>query len=204
MTLTLDDIKNLSPMRKAFLVCLIFLLLGYLYYAYFYKGAFEKKGKLAERLSSIQYEMIEKRRVVKQIKKYKKELTVLRKDLQIALTKLPERKEIPVLLDSVSESGRKEDLDFLLFEPSLPVSKEFYAEIPVKIEVTGSYHSVVLFFEKVAKLPRIMNVTDISIKKKGNVDEDDESNTLITSCLVKTYMFLEKVEGKGAATVGSK
>lgn len=204
MALTLDDIKNLSPMRKAFLVCLIFLLLGYLYYAYFYKDAFEKKGKLTERLSSIQHEMTEKRRVVKQIEKYKKELTVLRKDLQIALTKLPERKEIPVLLDSVSESGRKEDLEFLLFEPTHPVSQEFYAEIPVKIEVTGSYHSVVLFFEKVAKLPRIMNVTDISIKRRGNVDEDDESNTLVTSCIVKTYMFLEKADEKSVAVPGAK
>ena len=73
-----------------------------------------------------------------------------------------------------------------------PVSREFYAEIPVKIEVTGSYHNVALFFEKVAKLSRIMNIKDVSIKRKGNME--DKSYTLVASCLVRTYMFLEKVD----------
>ncbi|MEA1935293.1 MAG: type 4a pilus biogenesis protein PilO [Thermodesulfobacteriota bacterium] len=192
MAFTLDDIKKMSPLRKTLVVCLIFLLLGYFYYSYFYEGLLEKKMKLADRISSIQQEIAEKQILIKQIEKYKKELAGLEKDLQVALTKLPEQKEIPGLLNSVSEAGRSVDLEFLLFRPMDPVSREFYAEIPIKIEVTGSYHNVALFFEKVAKLSRIMNIKDVSIKSKENME--DMSYTLVTSCLVKTYMFLEKVD----------
>jgi type IV pilus assembly protein PilO len=191
MAFSLDDIKKMSPLRKGLILCLIFLLLGYFYYSYFYEAALEKKRGLSDRLLSLQNEIAEKQLIVKQIEKYKKELVVLREDLRVALTRLPEQKEIPGLLDSVSEVGRKVDLEFLLFQPMDPVSKEFYAEIPVKVEVTGSYHDIALFFEKVAKLPRIMNIVDVSIKRKKN--EEEKSYTLLTSCLVRTYMFLEKV-----------
>lgn len=140
MAFTLDDIKRMSTMRKALIICLIFLLLGYFYYSYFYQDMLEKKGKLAERLSSLQQEITEKQRVVKHIKKYRKEVAVLQESLRVALTRLPEQKEIPGLLDAVSEAGRGVDLEFLLFEPMDPVSKEFYAEIPVKIEEIGRAH----------------------------------------------------------------
>jgi len=191
MAFSLDDIKKMSPLRKGLILCLIFLLLGYFYYSYFYEAALEKKRGLSDRLLSLQNEIAEKQLVVKQIEKYKKELVVLREDLRVALTRLPEQKEIPGLLDSVSEAGRKVDLEFILFQPMDPVSREFYAEIPVKVEVTGSYHDIALFFEKVAKLPRIMNIVDVSIKRKKS--EEEKSYTLLTSCLVRTYMFLEKV-----------
>lgn len=192
MAFTLDDIKKMPPLRKTLVVCLIFLLLGYFYYSYFYEDLLEKEVKCAEKLSSIQQEIAEKQILIRQIEKYKKELVVLKEALQVALTKLPEQKEIPGLLNSVSEAGRSVDLEFLLFRPMDPVSREFYAEIPVKIEVTGSYHNVALFFEKVAKLSRIMNIKDVSIKRKE--DREDMSYTLVTSCLIRTYMFLEKVD----------
>ena len=192
MAFTLDDIKKMSPLRKTLVVCLIFLLLGYFYYSYFYEDLLEKEVKHTERLSSIQQEIAEKQILIRQIKKYKEELAGLKENLRVALTKLPEQKEIPGLLNSVSEAGRSVDLEFLLFRPMDPVSREFYAEIPVKIEVTGSYHNVALFFEKVAKLSRIMNIKDVSIKRKE--DREDMSYTLVTSCLVRTYMFLEKVD----------
>ncbi|MBE9546450.1 MAG: type 4a pilus biogenesis protein PilO [Proteobacteria bacterium] len=204
MALTLDDIKKMSPMRKALIICLVFLLLGYFYYSYFFQDMLEKKGKLAGDLSGLQQEIAEKQLVVKKIEQFRKELAILEESLRVALTRLPEQKEIPGLLGSVSEAGRKVDLEFLLFEPMEPVPKEFYAEIPVKIEVTGSYHNVAFFFEKVAKLPRIMNITDISIKRGGETRERGESPSLVTSCLVKTYMFLEKVDEESVAAPGSK
>jgi len=201
VAVTLDDIKNMSTMRKVILVCIVLLLFAYLYYSYFYQAALEKKSKLDVRLSSLQQEIAEKQIIAKQIEKYRKERDAMKEDLQVALTRLPEQKEIPGLLDSVSEAGRRLNLEFLLFEPLTTVPKEFYAEVPVKVEVIGGYHNIVFFFEKVAKLPRIMNITDLSIKKgvaKDNID------SLTASCLVKTYMFLEKEGERKAAVPGSK
>ena len=71
-----------------------------------------------------------------------------------------------------------------------PVPKDFYADIPVKITVIGDYHDIALFFESVAKLPRIVNITDIQITKAKKTA--GEKILLQTNCVIKTYMFLEK------------
>lgn len=196
----------MPPLRKALLIGLVFILLGYFYYFYFLQDMIAKRGELAERLSSINQEIAEKQIFAKQIEKYKKEVDVLKKNLQIALAKLPERKEISGLLDSVSEAGRRVDLEFLLFEPMSEVSKEgLYAEIPVKVEAAGSYHNIAIFFEKVGKLPRIMNIANISIRTIEDTKEKSKNDYLICSCIVKTYMFLEEKEvNKSVATTGRK
>ncbi len=193
MAFTLEDIKRMPPLRKALIIGLIFLLLGYFYYFYFFQDMLAKKEKLTERLSRVNQEIAEKQIVAKQIKKYKKEVEDLKENLQVALAKLPERKEISGLLHSVSEAGRGVNLEFLLFEPMSEIPKEgFYAEIPVKVEVAGSYHNIAIFFEKVGKLPRIMNIADISIKTRQDKKANGNNHDLVCSCIVKTYMFLEE------------
>ncbi|TSA51943.1 MAG: hypothetical protein D4R45_07770 [Planctomycetaceae bacterium] len=205
MAFTLEDIKKMSPLRKALVICLVFLLFGYFYYIYFLEAMLDKKAKLTERLSSFNQEIVEKQIFARQIEKYRKEVDALKKNLHVALAKLPERKEIPGLLHSVSEAGRNVNLEFLLFEPMNEVPKEgFYAEIPVKVEATGSYHNIVTFFEKVGKLPRIMNITDVSIRTRENTKEKSKNDNLICSCIVKTYMFLEKEVKKNVAAAGRK
>jgi type IV pilus assembly protein PilO len=99
--------------------------------------------------------------------------------------KLPEKKEIPSLLSSISQSGRDAGLEFLLFEPRGEQTKEFYAEIPVSIIVEGNYHKTALFFDKVARLHRIVNIDDIKMIAAKESDE------LRTSCTAVTYRFVE-------------
>ena len=106
-------------------------------------------------------------------------------EFKIVTKKLPEKKEIPALLSSVSQSGRDAGLEFLLFQPESEINQDFYAEIPVSMRVAGSYHNVALFFDKVARLSRIVNIDDIKMAStKGNMD-------LITSCKAVTYRFVE-------------
>jgi len=74
---------------------------------------------------------------------------------------LPDKKEIPSLLTSISEAGKEAGLEFLLFQPISEINKDFYAEIPVSIKVAGNYHNVGLFFDNVSRLFRIVNIKDI-------------------------------------------
>jgi type IV pilus assembly protein PilO len=114
------------------------------------------------------------------------------------MAKLPEQKEIPGLLISMSEAEGLGGVEFQLFEPLAPVEKEFYAELPVKISLTGVYHDTAIFFEKVAKLPRIVNVSDLSMERREAAKDANGAKgpVLATSFLIKTYMFVEKpVEG---------
>ncbi|MFB3924679.1 MAG: type 4a pilus biogenesis protein PilO [Syntrophales bacterium] len=194
MKLDLEEIKKMSPRKKGLLAALVFLLAGYLYYSLLYQPLSEKKSSLQAKLSQIRQQISGKELIIKEIQKNKKEVLALKESLQTALTKLPDQKEIPGLLSSLSEEGRKAGMDFLLFEPVQPVSKEFYAEIPVKVTVNGGFHDVVRFFEQVAKLPRIVNITDFSISAAK--DAKGDSNILTTSCMIKTYMFVEKAAEK--------
>lgn len=197
MALTVDDIKNLSPKYKALLLIVIFIVIGALYYTLFFQAALAKRAKLSDDLENLQQQIAAKERVAQQIETHKRELAELQKNLQLAMARLPEQKEIPGLLSSVSQAGIKMGLDIVLFEPMASVPKEFYAEIPVKITVKGGYHDITQFFEKVAKLPRIVNIENIKINRvKGDEGEQGEKVILTANCEIKTYMFLEPKDEK--------
>jgi type IV pilus assembly protein PilO len=104
---------------------------------------------------------------------------------------LPEKEEIPSLLAGISEAGKDAGLEFLLFQPKPESAKDFYAEIPVDINVTGSYHQVALFFDKVAHLPRIVNIRDIKMAPQSSRAKG-HSNNLTTVCQAVTYKFIEE------------
>ena len=233
MTITLDEIKKLSPKYKAFIICLVYVLFGYFYYFYFIQADMDKRAYLQTKLKELEQQVAEKERLAAEMAKYSKGLDTLKESFKIALTKLPIRKEIPELLHSVAVSGKNAGIVFITFEPQATEKKhigaqkdatdhkppeqkppepkpadkkpadaksqpakpseeeEYYEEIPVKVTVNGSYHNTAVFFEKVARLPRIVNIEDISMaevreKLKGR------GPLLSTSCIVKTYMFVQK------------
>jgi type IV pilus assembly protein PilO len=107
-------------------------------------------------------------------------------DLKVAIKLLPTTSEIPSLLKNITKLGNDSNLEFLLFSPEKQVSKEFYVEIPVSIELLGSYHDVAIFFDKVGKLDRIVNVVDLNM-----IPTKELSTTLKTSCKATTYRFKE-------------
>jgi len=122
----------------------------------------------------------------KNLKKLEAELAKAQGDLKVAIKLLPTTSEIPSLLKNITKLGNNSNLEFLLFSPKKQVSKEFYVEIPVSIEVLGSYHDVAMFFDKVGKLDRIVNVVNLNM-----IPIKELSTTLKTSCKATTYMFKE-------------
>ena len=123
----------------------------------------------------------------KNLPKIQEEMNNAESQLKIVMKALPETKEIPTLLESISLSGQDAGLEFVLFQPGNEQSKSFYAEIPVSIQISGKYHNVAVFFDKVARLPRIVNIQDINMKP----DPAKKNNELITTCTAVTYKFLD-------------
>ena len=132
----------------------------------------------------------------KNLKRLEADLTKGQSDLKIAIKLLPTTSEIPSLLKSITKLGNDSNLEFLLFSPEKQVPKEFYIEIPVSIEVLGSYHDVAIFFDKVGKLDRIVNVVNVSM-----IPIKELSTALKTSCKATTYRFKE---GKKTESVSKK
>jgi len=193
MAIGLEDIQRLSGGKKLMIFIGVLLLLGYFYWFYFFQPVFEKRVRLGEDLETINRQIVARQQVMGQIEQHRKEIATLNEELQIILAKLPEQKEIPRLLTAVSEAGRRAGLDFILFEPMAPVSKEFYAEIPVKMTVEGRYHDIAVFFDSVGHLPRIATVMDVEIKKGA---KNAGGNVLKADCGMKIYMFLEETDEK--------
>lgn len=121
-----------------------------------------------------------------QLGKFRNNMKKAEKDYRLVMKALPEKQEIPALLAGISQAGQVVGLEFLLFQPKAEIKKDFYAEIPVSIQVAGNYHNVGLFFDKVSNLPRIVNIQEIKMTPlKG-------SGELITSCSAVTYKFIDE------------
>jgi type IV pilus assembly protein PilO len=143
--------------------------------------------------AKLQVEVDEKVKIANNLPKIQKEFNDLNLELEKALTELPNSKEIPSLLTSITSLGKSAGLDFLVFKPKPEVVKDFYAEVPVDITIAGSYLSVANFFMSVANLPRIVNISNVDFAEVKNVN-----NRMMTkvNCLATTFRFLGKEEIK--------
>jgi len=229
MAITLDDIKKLSPQMKALLVGGIFLLIAYFYWFYFLSSSLETQGNLKTKCEELSLKVDEKQLIANQKQKYMKEVALLKQKFELAMTKLPEKKDMPFLLYDIALAGKKAGADSVLFEPVVAKAtdakggenkqkpggdknpggkakaaepEKFYEEIPVKMTVVGRFHNTVLFFENVARLPRIVNVEDIVMEEAK--DTKGKGRILNTACTIKTYMFLEKKDEQAKKTMGKK
>ena len=159
-------------------------------YAYFLMmPLWEEKGKFEDKLLKVQSDLQQKQLIAANRPKLEAEIKALEKQLDEALVRLPEEKEIPRLLTQVNSLGQQNGLEFLLFRPGAPVKKGFYAEVPIDIRVEGQFHSVGGFLDRVSKLERIVTVSDIKITPLSGQRTD---RSIAADLKATTYTFLEK------------
>lgn len=113
-------------------------------------------------------------------------------DLRAAVAQLPDTKEIPELLSAVSSLGIESGLEIVQFKQREEEYADFYARVPVDIVVRGTFHQVVSFFDKVGRMPRIVNVSEVSIKAPQRIEGNEV--LLDTSCAAVTFRFLDDAE----------
>ncbi|MHC1698466.1 MAG: type 4a pilus biogenesis protein PilO [Geobacteraceae bacterium] len=189
MDLGIDKIAKLPNKQKiALLILLLLAVFAALFFLLIQPKYKELKG-LEEQLARLQQQVQENRILAARLPILQKEYDQLTRQLEAALTELPNQKEIPKLLTSVTDEGKKAGLDFLVFRPQAEQPKDFYAAVPVDITVSGKFSSVGNFFAAVGNLPRIMNISNVNfsdIKSSGN------ETSLKVTCLATTFRFLEK------------
>ena len=194
MALNMDAIYKLPTKRKVIiLVVLICVVIGLYAYAFFMPQQKELKMKKDE-LNNLMRELNESKAIAKDLDKFKKQVEQLNLELTNALTQLPNEKEIPEILRNISALGKESKLEFTLFRPKPEEPQQFYARVPIELVVLGSYHDTGSFFDRVSKLPRIINVVNFSMTRAKDREKGkgETENVVRTSCLVNTYRFLEK------------
>jgi type IV pilus assembly protein PilO len=189
-----EKIVNLPMKQKIAALLLLLIALG----AGFFFGLEQPKLKelkeVQGRLEKLRADVAESRRFASNLPKFKAEFEGLKKDLDNALTELPNSKEIPSLLTSITSAGKSAGLDFLTFRPKGETPKEFYAEVPVDIVVSGPFFGIANFFVAVANLPRIVNISNVVFT---DIRNDRGRNLVKVSCQATTFRFLDKSEIKG-------
>ena len=124
---------------------------------------------------------------------YEQQLKDIERSFGALLRQLPGKTEVPNLLVDISQTGLAAGLEEKLFQPMPIVKKDFYAELPIKIRLTGSYHEFGEFVSGIAALPRIVTLHDIEIKPVSK----DSFDNLIMELTAKTYRYLDDDSGGG-------
>ncbi|MDE2304322.1 MAG: type 4a pilus biogenesis protein PilO [Gammaproteobacteria bacterium] len=134
---------------------------------------------------------------------YKAQLGEMQRSFGAMLRQLPGRTEVPNLLVDISQTGLAAGLQEKLFQPGPEVDKGFYAELPIRIRLVGSYHEFGKFVSGIAALPRIVTLHDIQItpvNERGGGDFDD----LTMDVTAKTYRYIEDDNGHGSGRMNKK
>jgi len=150
-----------------------------------------KEGQLMESLST-------KARRAANLEAYRQQLAEMEKSFGAMLRQLPNKTEVPNLLVDISQTGLAAGLEEKLFQPQGENRKDFYAELPIKIRLTGGYHEMGTFASGIAALPRIVTLHDIEILPTGGRGALDPAE-LTFNVTAKTYRYLDDEEQASAA-----
>lgn len=134
-------------------------------------------------------DLVDKKVIADNLNQYRRDKEVLERRLAEALTELPLTADIDELLRQLNDVGRKSGLEIVTLEPGAETSSGFYASIPIKMQVSGNYHEIAVFFESVSKLRRIVNISNLNF---STPQRRNEKVVLGATYLATTFRFVEQ------------
>jgi len=198
----IDRILNRPRQQKIGILAVLIIIFLALDYSFLYFPRSGQISGLMEDIDNARVERDKKKKLAADLPKLQQQLHELDGRLKEAVAQLPDRKEIPDLLSSISTKAKEAGLEILLFRPRAENLQEFYAEIPVDIVVRGGFHNLVAFFDEVGRLKRLVNIQNIEIKSPRT---KDEQVSVETATLATTFRFLDEAErAKVAAEKAAK
>jgi type IV pilus assembly protein PilO len=176
---------------------IVLLVALFIYFLYMPKA--DQIEKTNKQIATLNQRLNKARIRARNIKKFEQEFAQVDAQFREALKLLPNEKEIPKLLRNITQLGSDSALEFRLFVPKKERTGDFYMEIPVSLEVSGTYHNVAVFFDKIGQMERIVNILNVSMKPVK-----PRSTQLVTTCDAVTYRFKGKGDVKATRKKGKK
>lgn len=207
----IERLSKLPRGQRFVLFVLVYVLVGLMFMFVMYLPGLSEVESLKKNKANLklQKSQVEARVANKEI--FDAELERLTKELKMALKELPNDREIPGLLKGISSLGKKVGLEVRRFTPLPEERREYVAEVPVELEVEGSYHEVAMFFDRLSKMNRIVYVQEIDM---GRAVERGGKVSLTVAGKAVTFRFLtdeeinanKKVKGrnKGKGRAGAR
>ena len=191
------DFSNVGEWPLAVKLILILIVCGILGTAWYFidiEDQYRQLTRVEQTEKELREEFEHKQARAANLDAYRNQLAEMRESFGTMLRQLPNQTEVADLLIDVSQAGLAAGLEFELFQPQNEVPREFYAELPISLRVTGTYHEFGEFISGLASLPRIVTIHDVVIRpvsaKKG-----EAGGMLSLQATAKTYRYLD--EGRG-------
>ena len=193
--MTLDELRRLDPKKIGSwpvlpkLLVLLLVLLVIIGAAYYFVWADQLAQIETERAKTEQLKstFVDKKKIAVNLPAYRKQLDDIEKQFGALLKQLPGKSEMDALLTDINQAGLGRGLQFELFKPAASeTTKDFYAELPITIRVTGNYHDIGAFAGDIGKLSRIVTLNDISV---GSAKDN-----LFMDATAMTYRYLDEAE----------
>ncbi len=181
-------------------LALALLIAGSSEYFYFTKMREENKGR-QEKLAKLEEEIQKGRAAERKIVQFKEEVKKLELELEKLLRILPSKYNTDELIKKIETLANQGEFNLRRFAPEKLDPKDFYAEWPIKVDLDGTYHNLALFFDKLAKFSRIINITEMHIQAVAGADP---KRTISSNFTAKTFIYLAEKDADGSAAKGGK
>jgi type IV pilus assembly protein PilO len=194
----LDDFRGLNPNdvgswpvapRIAVLVTLFVALIGAGWWFVWQDQIDALDGKRNEEVK-FKEEFLNKKRQAVNLDLHIQQLNEIDRSFGALLKQLPNKSEVEALLIEINQSGMGRGLQFELFKPGQEIGKEFYAELPISVRLTGNYHDFGAFAGDIGRLSRIVTLNNLSI----NVNSQAKDGSLVLDAVTKTFRYLDEEE----------
>ncbi|MHB1332343.1 MAG: type IV pilus inner membrane component PilO [Sulfuriferula sp.] len=205
--MTLDDLNNLNLKDlanaqmgvKVVILAVLFVVIVFAGYWFSWSSQLDALNAAKQEEMSLRDTFMNKKRQAINLDAYKQQLKDIEHSFGALLKQLPNKSEMDALLTDINQAGLGRGLQFELFKPGTEKIGDFYAELPINVRLTGTYHDLGAFASDIAQLPRIVTLHDIEISP-------DKNGVLTMNAVVKTYRYLDadeiaaqKKNAKGAA-----
>jgi type IV pilus assembly protein PilO len=164
------------------------VILGLFWYFYWSPASVEE-AKNAKRLEDLRADIRKLEITANKLEEFKREVQQREAKLEQLKQILPPAKETPDLMRKVQYLASSSNLSVTTFDPGPVATKEFYAEYPITLTVQGSYHNLALFFDRVGRIPRLVNANNVRIQSRAKPTAQE---TISATCIATTYVYVEK------------
>jgi type IV pilus assembly protein PilO len=188
-SLDVNDVGRWPLAFRAAVIAIVFVVvLGMGVYLFIIEDKAPQLQRAQEEEQTLRVSFENKQKKAANYDAYKAQLTQMEQSFGTMLRQLPGKTEIPSLIVDISQTGLAAGLQEKLFQPQSEIPKDFYAEKPITISLSGGYHEIANFVSGVAALPRIVTLHDINITP----DSQDDYDRLTIQVTAKTYRYLEE------------
>ena len=178
----------MSMVKKILIVLAVGLLVPIVYYFKWFNPTVAEIDELTMERAEAQRKYESQKKIADDLPRFNREIEQLRDALLHSIQQLPNKKNVPELLERFATLAQESGVRISRFSLSPEATKGFYVELPINMELTGGFHNIAVYFDKIGKEERIINVKNVAVR---NPRVEDGETLVTVTCLATTYRFLE-------------